>query len=605
VSVPREPGCRSHPPPPSADVQASRAVALVDEWVRAGVRHAVICPGSRSTPLALALVGDNRLRSHVRLDERSAAFAALGVGLATGVPAVVCVTSGTAAAELHAAATEAHHARIPLLLCTADRPNELHDVGASQTIDQTDLYGAALRWRVDLGVADPVSRHAWRSLAARAVAEATSGPMGPGPVHVNVPAREPLVGEPSWVPEGRPDGGPWHRVSRRTGVGAVTSAVDDGGLGMWAGRRGVIVAGAGCGEPQAVCALGDALGWPVLADPRSGCRHEGTGVIAAADPILRHQQVAERLQPEVIVRIGTPWVSKVVGSWVTSAVAAGATEVVIDPYWTWPDPERSAHRMVVADPSSWCREMVQSLAGPLPKGASGRRTEPAWRAAWDVLESAAQLAIDRWCHSRDDLSEPALARAVVAAVAGRATLVVSSSMPVRDVESYGGVPDGGPATVFANRGASGIDGVVSTALGVALASGPTVALVGDLAFLHDLTALLRGPGQTAPCVVVVVDNGGGGIFSFLPTAALVGADRFERVFATPQAIDIAASARGLGVEVTEVTSTVDVTPAITDALEGGDLRVVRAEVVGREANVSAHAELDRRVAEALDAVNPW
>ncbi len=255
------------------DVQAAFAATLVDEWVRSGVAHAVVCPGSRSTPLVLALSARSEVEVHVRLDERSAGFTALGIGKAVGRPALVVTTSGTAAAELHPAVTEADLARVPLIACTADRPPELRDVGAPQTIDQTHLFGRSVRWFADPGVPDVSARSSWRSLASRAVAEASSGAGGPGPVHLNLPFREPLVGDPAQaggVSPGRPGGRPWHAVVSGPvppARGSVSSLVAEGVLSPQ--RPGVIVAGAGAGEAAAVMNLSAILGWPVLADPRS------------------------------------------------------------------------------------------------------------------------------------------------------------------------------------------------------------------------------------------------------------------------------------------------------------------------------------------------
>src|SRR5258708_6135487 len=228
--------------PPAMTVQATFAATLVDEWVRAGVTDAVVAPGSRSTPLALALADSPAVRLHVHLDERSAGFYALGLGMASGRAAVVLTTSGTAAAELLPSVVEAHHARVPLVVCTADRPPELHDVGAPQTIEQDALYGRFLRWRSDPGPADGLPVTAWRSLAARVVAEATAGPAGPGPVQLNLAFRDPLVGEPATLPPGRPGRAPWHQVVRPPSSLTIDAE-------RLAGRRRVIVAGAGCGDP--------------------------------------------------------------------------------------------------------------------------------------------------------------------------------------------------------------------------------------------------------------------------------------------------------------------------------------------------------------------
>src|SRR5688500_5550887 len=255
--------------------QALLAATFVDEWVRAGVRDAVVAPGSRSTPLVLALAADGRVRLHVHLDERAAGFFAVGMGLASGRPAVVVTTSGTAAVELHPAIVEASQAGVPLLACTADRPPELQHVGAPQTVDQTHLFGRAVRWFADVGPAGGMPRDAWRSLAARAVVEA-----GRGPVHLNMAFCDPLVGVAGELPPGRPGGRPWHESAPSEDAGA-TVALPDG----LAGRRGVVVAGAGC-DAAAVLTLARTLGWPVLADPRSGCRGADVSV-AAFDGVLR------------------------------------------------------------------------------------------------------------------------------------------------------------------------------------------------------------------------------------------------------------------------------------------------------------------------------
>ncbi|HEX7442322.1 MAG TPA: 2-succinyl-5-enolpyruvyl-6-hydroxy-3-cyclohexene-1-carboxylic-acid synthase, partial [Acidimicrobiales bacterium] len=365
------------------DRQAAFAATLVDEWVRAGVRHAVVCPGSRSTPLALAALAEPDLMVHVRLDERSAGFTALGIGMATGLPAVVVVTSGTAAVELHAAVVEADLARVPMLVCTADRPPELRDVGAPQTIDQTHLYGRAPRWFADPGVPDDASRSTWRSLGSRSVAEALSGPHGPGPVHVNLPFREPLLGDATagGIPDGRPDGAPWHRIDRAVPVpsaGLVDELVASGGFAP--GTRGLIVAGAGCGDPGAVMALAEALGWPVLADPRTGLRTGGTGAVALADGILRSAAFAAAHRPDLVLRLGERWASKVVNSFV-----ADRPSLVVDAVG-WTDPERSGDRIVRSDPTAFCRALTAAMA-TLGEGMSDRMAPSA-------TDSATEWATD-------------------------------------------------------------------------------------------------------------------------------------------------------------------------------------------------------------------
>jgi 2-succinyl-5-enolpyruvyl-6-hydroxy-3-cyclohexene-1-carboxylate synthase len=584
------------------------AATLVDEWARCGVSHAVISPGSRSTPLAMALLGHPGVEIHVRLDERSAAFTALGVGLASGRPAVMVTTSGTAAAELHAAVAEADLAKVPLLICTADRPPELRDIGAPQTIDQQHLFGRSARWYADPGVADGASRPTWRSLASRSVAEAVTGPAGPGPVHLNLPFREPLLGDADRVdPQpGRPDGQPWYRMEvgpTAPSMAAVARIVDSGR----AGTRGVIVAGADCGDPDAVAAASNALGWPVLADPRSGLRRLGPGVIAAADSILRSDAFCATHIPEFVLRLGAPWVSKVVNSYLVTSVTETTPVVAVVPWAQWVDPDRSVTSQVVADPTLVCKGIVDGIGRSSPAGASP------WLDEWRSAESAAQAAISQDLGDphgtgngrsapRAGWTEPGLARRLFADLPAGTTLVSSSSMPIRDLEAFA-EPRVDPPRVLANRGANGIDGVISTALGVAIAAGPTVALVGDLAFFHDVSALVRSAGSNPPCTVVVADNGGGGIFSFLPPAAVLDAVTFEALFGTPQTSDVARVAAGFGLEVDEIGPD-DGPEALGEALrrriEGGGLGVIRVRLPDRSANVAIHQEVNRAVVRAVD-----
>jgi len=591
--------------PGDADRQAAFAATLVDEWVRAGVTHAVVCPGSRSTPLALAVAAEPRLALHVRLDERSAGFTALGIGMASGMPAAVVVTSGTAAAELHAAVVEADLARVPLLVCTADRPPELRDVGAPQTIDQVHLFGRSVRWFADPGVPDDASRRSWRSLGSRSVAQAVAGPHGPGPVHLNLPFREPLLGDADagGVPEGRPGGVPWHRVGAGPVAPSKAVLVDLAASGCVPGSRGLVLAGAGCGDPAAVYRLAGVLGWPVLADPRSGLRRPGSDlVVSAADGILRAPAFAADHRPEVVLVLGQRWASKVVTGFV-----AGSPRIVVDPFGSWPDPERSADLLVRCDPTLLCEALAAAVPDlPSPPGE--------WAAEWMRAEAAARSAIRLQTQSGTDAcspsapedaapwSEPALAGRLVAALPAGTNLFVSSSMPIRDVEAFG-APRSDPPPVFANRGANGIDGVVSTALGVALSAGPTVCLVGDLAFLHDVSALVGPVDQGAPLTVVVADNGGGGIFSFLPPATSLDVDTFEHLFGTPQSAEVAAVAAGFGWAVEVIAGSWDAEAlggALGRASDRGGRTVVVVRLPDRTANVSAHDRANAAIVAAVD-----
>jgi 2-succinyl-5-enolpyruvyl-6-hydroxy-3-cyclohexene-1-carboxylate synthase len=554
-------------------IVATFCATLVDEWVRAGVTDAVVAPGSRSAPLALAFADRPEIRLHVHLDERSAAFLALGLGLATGRPAVLLCSSGTAGAHFHAAVIEAHHAEVPLLVCTADRPPELRDVGAPQTIDQSHLYGRAVRWFTDPGVPDDANRQHWRSLGARAAADAVGPPSGP--VHLNLPFREPLVGDPDELPAGRAAGRPWHEV----GVG--WPRLDDGAADVLAERleaqRGVIVVGGGGGDPEAVHRLAAATHWPVLADPRSGARLREPTTVGAFDAIVRHARFAADHTPTVVLRLGAPPASKVLAQWLAGS---GAVQVQVGASPVWVDADHTAALRVVADPTDVCQALEKRL-----RGATGTP----WLARWQEAERRAQAAIDTVVGG-GTVTEPGVARQVLAAVAPGTDIVCSSSMPIRDIEWYGRPRD--DVRVLANRGANGIDGVVSTALGVALARRtPTVLLIGDVALLHDSNGLLGAMARAVDLTVVCLDNDGGGIFSFLPQAALPQ-ERFELLFGTPHGVDLRALAAVHGVPTVPWAG-------LAEALcTGWGVRLVHVRTE-RQANVAAHEAINRAVAAAL------
>ncbi len=567
------------PSPPPA-VAAAFCRTLVDEWARAGVTDAVIAPGSRSTPVVLALADEARIRLHVHHDERSAAFTALGLGLATGRPAVVVTTSGTAAVEVHPAVVEAHHARVPLLACTADRPPELRHVGAPQTVDQTRLFGDAVRWFHDPGVPDGAAADTWRSTASRTVAEATGRP--PGPVHLNLPFREPLVGGVGPIPPGRPGGAPWHR--RIEAPARLAHADAERIAGRCRDATGVIVAGGAIDDPEGVLVLARTLGWPVLADPRSGARLDDPVVIAHADPILR-TRVAE-FRPQVVLRLGTPPASRVQAEWLA---ASDARQIAVDHHGGWFDADHRCEVVAVAEPGAAALELAALV--------DAHATDPAWLAAFAAADRAAADAIAGVLGAHPEVTEPLVARSVLAGLPDDADLVVSSSMPVRDLEWFGAPRDG--VRVFANRGANGIDGVTSTAVGVALGGRPTVALLGDVAFLHDTNGLLGAAGRPIDLTLVVVDNRGGGIFSFLPQAGMLPPEGFERFFGTPHHVDLLGLAAAHGVSGVVVDTADELDEALRKAQASTDgVRLVVART-DRSANVSVHGELAAAVATAV------
>jgi 2-succinyl-5-enolpyruvyl-6-hydroxy-3-cyclohexene-1-carboxylate synthase len=593
------------------------ARVVVDELARLGVTDAMVCPGSRSTALAVALHDDPRVRCHVHLDERSAAFVALGLGRATGRPAAVVTTSGSAVANLHPAVVEADTGAVPLLLLTADRPPELRHTGANQTIDQVGIFGRAVRFAVDLGVADdhPGAVAHWRSTCARAVAEAV-GLGGPaGPVHLDLPFREPTVaaaddGRTVAAPflggtEGRSGRRPWVTVVREPRLPDPEQV--RGFAGVAAGtERGLLVAGGGAAvDAGALVDLARALGWPVVAEPHSGCRVDDDVVVAHAHHLLQHAGFAGAHRPEVVVRFGRTGLSRALAT----ALGPDVPQVQVDPTGAWHDPERAIAELVQVDPTAFCR----AVAAELPAGASSE-----WWGRWRRADDAARAAIDAVLDADDDPTEPRVARDLVASLAAGGTLVVGSSMPIRDLELV--APRRRGLRVLANRGASGIDGVVSTALGVALAagaggevdpapaatarggvvSGPVTALVGDLTLLHDTNAWLLTPAaERCDLVVVVVDNDGGGIFHFLPPASHVPA--FERLFGTPHGRDLADLARlhGLTHHPVERASALPDVVAAAHAAGGRHLVHVRTD---RAENRELHRRLQAAVDAALDTL---
>ncbi len=539
------------------DVQATFCATLVDQWIRLGVRHAVVAPGSRSTPMALALVDRSELRVHVVHDERSAAFVALGLGL-DGTPALLLCTSGTAAANFFPAVVEARLSDVPMIVLTADRPEELRGVGAPQTIDQVDLYGRHVVWSRDPGVPEHAERSLWRELADDAMAHARSGP-----VQLNLAFREPLLGTPGPLPEAieRP---PVPSPPRRLDL--VPADLDRArGVMLVGGRSGV--------DPADVAALHRATGWPIIADPISAMRHL-PGVVTTADSLLRHEAFAEAHLPDVIVRIGRPAASKVLAQWSARAVANGAALVQVGGPGVI-DPDHNVAAVCSID------SVLGVSVTPVP----------GWAASWSGAERVADDAIAVALAEFDELTEPAVARLVAEHLPEGTELVVSSSMPVRDLEWFGGVR----ARAHANRGANGIDGVVSTALGRALRGTPSAVLLGDLAFVHDSNALVALAERHADLRIVVVDNDGGGIFSFLPQASTLDTERFEQLFGTPLAVDIVALATSYGLESRTVQAVDELVEQL--AAPGPWVCCVPSD---RQHNVEVHAALHAAVASALD-----
>src|SRR4051812_8617655 len=497
--------------------------AFADELARCGLREACTSPGSRSTPLVLSLAREPRIRATSHIDERSGSFFALGLAKATGLPVALACTSGTAAANYAPAVIEAHEARVPLLVLTADRPPELRDLGAGQTIDQIKLYGSATKWFLEVDDAPATTeRMRWlRQLACRAYWTALEG--RPGPVHLNFSLREPLVLDAPLPAEepgggGRAGGRPW--ITRPGRTSEPSRALVDGLAGELAARPGaVVVAGRAERDPAlggALAAFATAAGIPLLADPLSGGRR-GTAAVAHYDALLRDPAWAEAHRPDLVLRVGDLPTSKPLRQWL-HGLDEGTLQVAFDPEGAWQDPAGAVATLAPADP----RATLAALADRLPRRPRDREWGPTWSAADRAAAGAIADAL-----APAGLGEPRGAAELGVRLPPEATLVVASSMPVRDVETFFPAREA-PPRVLANRGANGIDGTVSTAYGAAaVARGPVVLLVGDVALAHDVGGLLAGRPPPGPPTNLVLGNDGGGLFPLPPGGrggAAVGGD---------------------------------------------------------------------------------
>lgn len=545
----------------AVSASATFSATLFDEWVSLGLTDVVIAPGSRSTPVAVAATRDDRLRTHIVIDERVAAFVALGLGL-SGTPAALICTSGTAAANFMPAVVEAGLSAVPILVCTADRPPELRGVGAPQTIDQIDIYGTAVRLSIDAPVPDDSDPTEWRPLARKLFRAALDGP-----VHVNLPFREPLLGEVDALPPPLAE----EPVSTKTPTAVHLPA-------EVRVERGVIIAGGASGvDAFTISRIAEALGWPILADPLSGVRSD-VRAVANFDVILRHDEFAKSHAPQAVLRFGRPPASKVLSTWVKSS---GAPVIQVGgPGHIDPDHNVVAH-CSVAD--------VEAAIGDGFSGATGSRWAESWRASWVEVDAIAERTLTELLLA-PELSEPTVARVVADNAPSNARVVVSSSMPVRDLEWFGGRR----AVAHSNRGANGIDGVLSTALGLALLGEPVIAVIGDLAFCHDSNALWGINSHNVDLRIVVIDNDGGGIFSFLPQASTLSTAEFERLFGTPHNTDLCALAGAHGVE----SLTVQSREQLVKEISARGPRVMRVPS-NRRRNVAVHELLVEEVRNAI------
>lgn len=569
---------------------------MVDEFLRCGVTDAVLAPGSRSAPLAIALAAAEargEITLHVRLDERSAGYLAIGLAKATGLPPIVVTTSGTAAVNLHPAVVEADHSAVPVIMVTADRPAQLRGVGANQTIGQTGVFGTDVRLAVDMATAgDGVGQvRYWRSTAARVVAAATDA-IRPGPVHLNVPFAEPLVPDAGedWPEEldGRPEGRPWTADARlmagmSTPLDDVLDAMLDDAV---VPARGVVVLGDhdDTDAIELVDDLADALGWPVIAEPSGN----GAGCATALSHgalLLADDAFAEAHVPDLVITVGRVGLTRSV----LRMIGRAGLHMAVDSHPEWSDPTRTADVVVASV--------------PLPPEEA--EVDEEWLESWQRADVLAAAAVETaLVESGDALTGMHVARITANAVPDGGLLFVGASWPVRHVGTFAAntVQD---AVVLGNRGTSGIDGCVSTAWGAAFAlqrngGAGAVALLGDQTFLYDSNGLLAPAEEERPDLVIVVsDNDGGGIFSSLEQGGPQHAASFERVFGNPLGIDLVALATALGIPAVAVDSAPELAAAIDDAVGTGGVRVVVARTCAREQEAAILRAVQQAVSGAI------
>jgi 2-succinyl-5-enolpyruvyl-6-hydroxy-3-cyclohexene-1-carboxylate synthase len=559
--------------------------AFVDELARAGVTDVCICPGSRSTPLAMLLHAHPAIHVWMHLDERSAAYFALGMAKASRRPVALLATSGTAAVNFAPAVAEACYARVPLVVLTADRPPELRELGAPQTIDQTHLYGRHAKWSLEMPLPEATAgaaRYA-RIVAARATATAREAPAGP--VHLNFPFREPLIPSLDRTPDGSRTAAP--EIAAMSAPRRVTSAeLAPLAEELRRAPNGIVVCG-----PQddpalapAIAELATALGYPLLADPLSLVRcgpHDRALVVYAYDAFLRDPATAERLQPDIVLRFGALPTSKPLFQFLERH--AGVPQLVIDEA-LWPDPIHTASSVWHAEPASFCRALVAAF--------EERRGESAWTRLWSSLSARTRDAMSA-CIDRDGgLSEPSIFVDLATSLPDGATVYAGNSMPVRDLDTFfaGGSHD---VRFFANRGANGIDGVVSSALGAsAVLPGPLVLVIGDVSFYHDMNGLLAAGRHKLDATIVLVNNDGGGIFSFLPQSEHPA--QFEELFGTPHGLDFGAACALYGLGYERAADRHAFRDAVARSIVAPGVQVIEVRTE-RAANVALHRAIWREV----------
>ncbi len=582
------------------------AGAFIDELARCGLEHVCICPGSRSSPLAIAFARHPGIRTWVHLDERSASFFALGMARASGKPVAIVCSSGTASANFFPAVVEARYGSVPLVVLTADRPPEMVDWGALQTIDQTRMYGSHAKWSVNMPPPEATTEMMsyTRSVACRAYFSAGSTPAGP--VHVDFPFREPLEpvaapGDfPTSVPEqemeawqGREDGKPFvfspDYESRPRLEDVQQLAADLAGT-----ERGLIVCGPlnGSMPAESVTELAWKLGYPLLTDALSGLRcgpHDRSLVIDNYDAFIRDDELVDSLAPEVVIRLGALPVSKPLTQYLEKNKQA--RHILVDESQDWRDPFRLTSQLFPVSPALFC----ESLSPALHVG----RSDGEWSRRWRRIAGSSQDALDEALDECGEMFEGKVFSRLAELLPDDTVLFAGNSMPIRDMDTFFRSTHRS-IQFMANRGASGIDGVVSSALGVAAASQKKVVLVlGDISLYHDMNGLLAARAHGLNATIIVLNNNGGGIFSFLPQADY--RDVFEPYFGTPHGLTFRAAAEMYGLDYSLADDWGTFDRSVLESLSGNGVALIEAPG-DRERNVALHREVWEAVSVGIKAV---
>lgn len=553
--------------------------AIVSELIFSGVTDVVVSPGSRSTPMAMIMAEHPELKVHIHVDERSAAFFALGIAKSLNKPIALLCTSGTAAANYFPAIVEARYARVPLIVLTADRPHELREVGAPQAIDQIHLYGKHVKWFSEMALpekSDEVIRYA-RTVCARAVSIATSAPSGP--VHLNFPFREPLIpkiDDELFQLHERPNG--FVKVHRGD-LTIADESFQEIAEKLSQTERGIIVCGSLVDDvfPEAVTRLADKLKFPIIADPLSQLRsgkHSLENIVESYDTFLRNDDAKVFLKPDVVLRFGAMPTSKALTIFLKEN--GSAEQYVIDGGGGWRDPASLSTNMVSCNETLFCEKLI---AYPDEKSTSDFLTD------WKKVN---QLTKDQMTSLRDitELSEGRLFYQLAEMLPEGATLFVGNSMPIRDLDSFF-LTNNKSIKVMANRGANGIDGTVSTALGAALNSESLYLVLGDLTFFHDLNGLIAAKLYNININIILVNNNGGGIFSFLPQ--FEHPNNFELLFGTPLGIEFEHAVKMFNGNFTKIKDWDHLGSEMMKAESSTGINVYEL-VTNREMNLAEHRE---------------